>query len=175
MTTNNKLFFNNCVSLAINYTVCFHCTWYEYVLLNLMFPFELLRPWCYMLRLCGHFKWEKQDMSACITVVWDVSTRRSKINGVPFHIKVSFICPATRRDAARRCENVKSRSNKAGRGEMPGAIPVSPSGGTFRDHILRKAIKMAVVWMLSIGENNGTSRVPPSLSPNSPCLLPDIR
>lgn len=55
MTTNNKLFFNNCVSLAINYTVCFHCTWYEYVLLNLMFPFELLRPWCYMLRLCGHF------------------------------------------------------------------------------------------------------------------------
>lgn len=44
-----------------------------------------------------------------------MSVRRSKINAVPFHIKVcSCFLLLLSREATQQCENVKSRSHKAG-------------------------------------------------------------
>lgn len=66
-----------------------------------------------MFHLCGHFH-GKQDTSACITVVWDMSMRRSRINVVPFHIKVCFYFYFILfHEAVQRGENVKSQSHKA--------------------------------------------------------------
>lgn len=60
-----------------------------------------------MFCLCGHF-YGNLDMSACITVVWDMSMRRSKINVVPFHIKVCFFFyPVKRCNRMSRADLIK--------------------------------------------------------------------
>lgn len=109
-----------------------------------MFPFELYDHGVIRSVSVDIFM-EKQDLSAYITVVWDKTLRRSKIN-VSFHIKVCFLSS----EAIQQSENVRSLSHKAGRGEMPGAISVFLAGERTKTQAVANSIRLDYGILVSL-------------------------